>query len=649
DGGNIPGVIVGAIDRDGVGAEAAPGYALSWGGNIGALADMLADYPGYTTHDIYRDFPQFKQTFTAGWRIAVLGFATPNIGDSGACGTTGLVGCDPNFIARGYRYLKDPAVALAAYRANRNSAEGLGRNIFDADPDRIPREIEAIANRAVGSPDSTGHNMAGYGLASIEFGSGRDGKAIWCYYGRNGGHGHPDRLNIGVYAFGLCMIPDLGYPEFAARWPKRAEWTDNTICHNTVVVDQQRQNITWVGQPRFFKQLPGVGAFEISSPNVYPQTREYARTVVFVRTPDGNAYAVDVFRVQGGTDHILSFHGVPGEVQATGLRLDRQAKGTYAGPDVPFAAHIGGPRMGYSYLYDVERDADPPNAFSLDWKAQEGYRGVKAHDDVHVRWHVFAQCDDVALASGDPPQNKRGNPRRLRYALLHRAGDDLASEYVSVIEPYRDAPFIADLKLLTPPADDAASPVGLRIELSDGAADYVLYHPAGGSIRVDDGPSLDGTLGFVRVRDGAVQKAALLGGAALSIGTFVVKADAPAYRGRVVRMDRDMKADGRIWVDAALPTDGSLVGEQIVIENDGARNACYDIRAVERDGDLTMISCGDVSFIRGYKDPKDPDAGFVYNFEVGAAFTVPNHVYVQRTADGTYESVATCSASVSSR
>ena len=140
---HIPTVVVGGLDRDGVGAEAAPGYALGWGVAMGRCADLLADYGKYTKHSIYRDFPQFKATFTAGWNLVMLGFATPNIGDSGACGTLGIVASDPNFIARGYKYLRDRRIALAAYMANHNSGAGLGRDISSPVPDSLEREITA--------------------------------------------------------------------------------------------------------------------------------------------------------------------------------------------------------------------------------------------------------------------------------------------------------------------------------------------------------------------------------------------------------------------------------------------------------------------------------------------------------------------------
>ena len=199
EGGHVPGIIVGGIDRDGVGAEAAPGYALSWGGNIGVLADTLAEYGRYETHDIYRDFPQFTKTFTAGSRITILNYDTPSIGDAGATGSIGKTQCSPHFIVRGYRYLRDPEIALAAYRANGNSAKGLGRSVSDADPEEIEREIEAIAEEHGAGAGSLGpHHMAGYGFLTLESGEGRDGTGVYMYYGRNGGHGHLDRLNIGI-------------------------------------------------------------------------------------------------------------------------------------------------------------------------------------------------------------------------------------------------------------------------------------------------------------------------------------------------------------------------------------------------------------------------------------------------------------------
>ena len=648
DGGRIPGVIVGSMDRDGVGAEGSPSYSLGWTSNIGNVADYIAEYEGYDTNDIYRDYPMFGRAFTAGANLVVLGLSTPNIGDCGSTGSIGRVGVNADLMARGYRYLRDPEIAIAAYRANRDSAAGLQRRAEDADPDEIAREIEQIAQQAQASADAGGFMRAGYGLASLEVGSGEAGTALWSFFGRSFGHGHHDRLNIGIYGFGLKLSPDLGYPEFATRWPKRGEWTDNTISHNTVVVDEQPQISNWGGQPVFFKRLPGLSAIELRSENVYEACEVYARTLAMVQVSEELGYGLDVFRVRGGADHLLSFHATPGDPAVEGLATVAQPDGTYAGPDVPFGERQSDDvPMGFSWLYDVARDAAPGAQWSVDWHVPDGYRGASAADGLHLRYHHFSQADEVALADGDPPQNKPGNPRSLRYVLARRQGEEgLSSTFVSLYEPYRETPVIRSVERVACGQDaEGFDAVALRVELADGAVDWLLSARGDATIEVPGGPSFSGRFGWLRLRDGGVERASLIAGTELSLGEFRLSTDAPAFTGTIARMDRDMVEDGRIWVDTELPTDGTLVGEQIIIDNDDVRNACYTIEGVERDGDLTMLSVGKVSFVRDFVDRNDYSLGYVFNFEEGATFSIPHHVTLSLRPGNTAEILTTGRAS----
>jgi hypothetical protein len=649
DGGRIPGIIIGRIDRDGVGAEGAPSYSLGWASNIGKLADMLADYADYDNHDIYRDYPSFAKTFAAGYGLVVLGLATPNIGDCGSTGSMGKVAADPNFIARGYRYLHDPEIGLAVWRANDNSVEGLKPDIWAEDPNAYIDEIAAIGQAADGADEGGGFNRAGYGLMSLERGRGSTGTALWMMYGRSFGHGHHDRLNIGVYGFGLKLSPDLGYPEFASRWPKRGEWTDNTICHNTVIVDGQPQTANWSGHSVFFKTLPGLSAGEVSSPNVYEQCDVYARTIALIGVGDGDAYGLDLFRVRGGAEHLLSFHALPGDPHVDRLMPVEQGEGTYAGPEVAFGKRESNDvPLGYSWLYGVARDDNPAAQWMLDWQAPDGYRGAKAADEIHLVYHHLTPCDEVALAWGDPPQNKSGNPRRLRYALAKRTGDDgLASTFVSLHEPYRGDPLIDSLERLEAGPDAAGfEAVTVRVNLADGATDYLVSCSGGELVEAAEDLSFDCRLGFVRVRNGVVERAAIIGGTTLALGEFRLQADEPTLTGTVVRMDMDSEDDGRIWVDTELPDDGTLVGQQITIENDGMRDATYTIARVERDGEATMLSLGAVSFVRGFVDKDDYSKGYVYNFEEGAGFTIVGHAWVERTGPNVADVRASAGADV---
>ena len=68
------------------------------------------------------------------------------------------------------------------------------------------------------------------------------------------------------------------------------------------------------------------------------------------------------------------------------------------------------------------------------------------------------------------------------------------------------------------------------------------------------------------------------------------------YEGIIARMDKDMKGRGYIWVDTGLLTDDTLAGCEIIIANDRERNGVYTIEAVEKDGELCKIDCGEVCF-----------------------------------------------------
>jgi hypothetical protein len=591
DGGAVPALIVNQFDRDGLSPEGAPGYAVLWGRSISDLATRLTDYPRYTKHNVFRDYPQFRATYRAAWRLMALGKAVPNIGDTGSTGAVGGVGGSAEFAATGYRYTKDPAIAAAAYRLNGNSADGLGRDIFWSDPEALPRQIERMGKSA--GPRPAGSLLTGFGLAILESPAAPGGGvALACNYGRTTHHAHLDHLNFDLFAFGHWLAPDLGYPEYATPTPERNAWVVNTVSHNTVVVDQTPQRPDWGGKLRLYKQLPGFGAFRIDGRSGYPQLQAYERTMVLIDVPAesadgavggagggaGGAYIVDLFRVAGGKDHLFSFHGPPGEVTATGLNLVAQKRGSYAGEDVEPEAQSNGAPLGYSWLYNVRRDAKPAPQFVLDWKAQAGYRGLKASDDVHLRLHALTACGDVALADGDPPQNKPGNPRRLTYALLHRSGsENLDSTFVSVIEPYQKRPLIKSIARINTGGDGG---VALRIELADGSVDRLLIGTPQKPMRLEDGLTFAGTVGFVRESGGKATKAVLVEGSELTYKDASLNAS-PALTGKVVKMKKDMAGEGWIAVDAALPADGSLTGQPIMIANDNERDACYVISKVE--------------------------------------------------------------------
>jgi hypothetical protein len=632
DGGAIPGLMISRFDRDGTSDEGAPGYALIWGRLINDLARLLEDTSKYNRHNIFRDFPQFKAAYTAAYRMSVLGKATPNLGDSGS---TGLVAsqANPEFMATGYYFTRDPEIAIAAYRANGNKGTGLGRNIFASNPDAIGNEIQDIGEQA-GPRPCGGYVMSGFGLSLLESGDITSGSAIVCDYGRTKMHAHPDLLNFDLFAFGNWLAPDHGYPEFATSIPTNREWTGSTLSHNLVYVNRQPQKEIWGGHTVFFKQLDDFGAFEIDGRKAYPDIKEYRRTMLLVEEDHagGKSFIVDIFRVEGGNDHVFSFHGPPGTVEVKGIALVPQGKGTYAGEQIPKGIWSKNFPVGYSHLYDVRRNQNPPEKFMLDWQAETGYRGITGKDNIHIRLYALTQAEDVALANGDPPQNKPGNPRKLEYLLIHRAAPDLNSTFVSVLEPYRDKPFIRSVTRLD---DSKGQIVAIGIDMTDGTSAYILYNTDEVSeMRLPNGISMTGKLGYVKEKEGRPVKGILVNGSNLKYGRMNIKSGG-TLAGKILKMNKELAGGGWLITDAKLPVDGSLNGEQIIIDTESERDASYTIQNVMREGDLTRIDCGSVSFVRDYKGgtmevrtftvPRYYDKGYLYDFEEGASFRITSH------------------------
>lgn len=634
EGGHVPALIVATIDRDGVGAEGSPGYSLGWGAALGAAADLLEDYGKYTRHSIYRDYPQFKQTFTAGWNLGLLATTTPNIGDTGGCGTRGgIIAADPNFIVRGYKYLRDPQLALIAGWAAKGNPAGLGRDIYAADPEWVEKDVARLLEEHGKEPPILGRNRAGYGLATIEFGPRDTGQALWMYYGLNSVAGHKSELSFGYDAHGFSVVPTLGYRELWGDWPKSVEWEDATLSHNTVMVNEAEQQTVRVGTPDFYCQFPDFGGFSVDSRAVYPGLQVYNRTMALVQVGEKDSYALDLFRVQGGNDHLLSFHAVPGSCEASGLNLARQESGSYAGAEVPYGTSKRDGRMGFSWLDNVERDSKPAAGFVLDFAATPPYWNLKAEDGLRVRYHCLTQYDDVALADGYPPKGQSvGQPEKLRFLLAHRKGDNLSTTNLAIIEPFRKEPLIRQVtRLAVKGATQGTEAVALKIELADGAVDYLTSAPDDETTyEADEGITFCGRLQGFRVRDGMVERAWMIRGARLAWKGLSLSLPATAYTGTVHRMDREMKSRCSIWTKTPLPTNGTLNGCEVIVNNDGKVNATYTIAGVTRDGDLYKVDCGEVCFIRGFVDNMDYGKGYVYNFEEGAQWTIPNRVRVAR-------------------
>ena len=492
-------------------------------------------------------------------------------------------------------------------------------------------------------------------------------RAMWMYYGQNdplASHGHSDTLNLGFLAYGMDLTPDLGYPNFAdAVDMHRAQWVVNTISHNTVVVDKKRQQPQRSAIPIHFDGSSDyVQLIDVEAPQAYTQTEQYRRSTAMIKVDDEHSYGVDFFKVVGGNDHHFSFHSMEGEVSVEGLQLTPQQNsegqyvGTYAGEDVAFGNRVddvaGKPYAGsgFHWLKDVDRDDQPSEQFSVDWNVKDTWNvlgnGIKADTDVHLRLTMLTPLDDVALANGQPPNNKPGNPEVLRYFIGHREGGELNSLFTSVIEPYRGERYIESIEAVSMTlADEQSIPIedgegkAVKVTLKNGRTDYIIYASDTDAIyRVDDRILFKGFMGVYSEQDdeGVYQylhDASWIGLESEVQGNsqqLLDAIDALAYpvniKGTVVDFTKQLSVHNTIDIALDLQNTAmdSLIGTWLYIEPAGSGNAVYEIKAITKLGeDLYRASIGDITLIRSFVDDYDFSKEYLYDIAEGSGLSIP--------------------------
>jgi oligo-alginate lyase len=655
-GGNIDSTLIDTVDRDGFGNEASPDYNLGWVGDLLMIADLLATYDRHPV-DLFANV-KFRKVLQAMYSLTMLNqFVTvagqptselkqytPSIGDSGGPGRPRTL-VKPEMCVRAFEKFGLPEHAQMAVVLNGNSVAGLNSSIFAIDAAATQQRIQAIIDQQGPMNLKSGH-LTGYGFAALRTGSGAASRGLWLYHGRSGNihpdtpyHAHADSLNLGLYGFGVDLLPDLGYPEFNGYYAFRWEWNNNTISHNTVMVDEQTQSAHWDGTPVGFAAGDRVRYVEVSSPEVYsPTTTVYRRADLLVDIDDTNSYVLDVFRVVGGGKHHFSFHAAEGPVVTEGLNLVRQDSGTYAGPtiDQPHRDLTLDPNQpqtwdfsGFRWLNNVSRQSGPVGGFSADWAVQDTFHVHDPIPDLHLRWTMLSTVDGVALCDG-PVSANTGNPKSLRYAVVNREGTNLESAFVSVIEPYVGQRQVTQARLVPVRAAGtgtfkAYEVVAVRVELRDGRVDYLVHTTRPDlPLVVDEKFTFQGTLGFLSLRNDLPEHA--FGHQAADVAGLEPLRGAAAIAGQVSDFTMESSASNQITLQT--PTAGidpaALPGSLLYADSQTYRNAAYPIRGASVLSSRSLrLDIGDLSPIRGFVDPNDTAQGFLYDIGAGAGASIP--------------------------
>lgn len=479
---------------DGFPFETGPGYNFIWVTQLARIGRALRE----AEQSLFQE-PKMPLVFQAPLNQVVIGRYTPSVGDSGTLYGS-LVGRDAEVYRIAYERYGDPRFLrhLAAFGAVGDEGFAHGQSLF-LPPLEAPGHIPGEPGRF---PVQASRLFDGYGMAILN--NTADTVALSMYYGQAGGHGHADRLHFDLFANGLPMMPDLGYPDFMNNFvPGIYTWSKNTIAHNTVTVDARKQPASVRGNVHAFADDSFARVVDVDAAATYPQCDTYRRTLVMIDVDEERSYAVDLFHVRGGRQHDYSLHGPPGQAELIGGEWTEPAPGTLAGEDVPVGAIYDDPKLG-APGYDgsftgyggsgFQHLTAPRRLRGGDWFAQytherpAGAPFVQKRprdpdtepEDLHgdparLRIRVLDQPEQeiiVAHAQASPVKHKQ----MLQYVIARRQGESLDSRFVSVLEPYREEPFIESAGVVERYAEGGAL---VRVRRRDGMTDHILVNPAG--------------------------------------------------------------------------------------------------------------------------------------------------------------------------
>lgn len=628
-GGAIPLIFIERLCREGFSDEAALGYASIPAHSFYAVAELLNQYPAYDKHNLYRDYPKFRNCFTMCAKARALDRYSPNIGDGDKCmnmGNTGMT-IPVEMALSGYRVYRDPRIAREVWFANGKKLDGLRLNIYDAEPESILADLQR--DLAADPGPLLSYNSGGYGLAVLQAPQRDHGRALMMYYGRTAGHGHEDRLQLGLVARDCVMMPDMGYPLYTGNWPPRVGWDSHTISHNTCMVnDKGLDRTSWSGKTRLFDQAGPIRVADVDGGQVYDNVSTFRRCAVMVDVNETDSYVLDLFWVRGGKNHRLIQNGGGPEVTTSDLQLTPQAQGTYAGEDVPFGKFYDGPDnwsydgSGFMFLDKVAK-AKPAGDFWVDWQIVEPRRKMPADWQAHLRVHNLTAVDEAALCTGHPPAYK-GNPPELRYLLRTRFGEDLHTQFVSVLEPYGATPIISAVKLLKSEETPEGFRAAVEVQLVDGRRDVILVTENGGRVEAG-GVTLDGRLGFVRF-DNAPASQVLIAGKSLAAGDCRLALDQPFVTGKLTGWNDDDPAHTILKVEGDLPASG-LIGKYLMVDNTDRSDASYLIERIPAPGQVD-IGCN--SLAERFVSNRDYSQGIIHNIAPGQSWRIANSATWQR-------------------
>lgn len=490
---------------------------------IQGLAMFLAEFgkadPDFLPRLLERH-PRLKQTYRFHIDVHCLGRYYPTCGDAGAFAsahenyatmplTTSFTSptsfpswtCAPpscySLLWNLFRCTGDVAYVQTLYKANGGRLDGLPFDLYAEKPAEFRKAVGDAIDKHGPEIRLPSTNKQQWHLAVLRSGQGADARAVWLDYDSGGAHSHADGMNLGLYAKGLDLMPDFGYPpvQFGGWDSPRARWYTMTAAHNTVTVDRANTS-PGAGQTMLWADGQSLHAIRAAGPALNAG-RRFERTVALIDVNSTDCYVVDLFRVAGGKEQTRFMHSHFAEVSTSGLNMQPV-------PDFGHGTQMRNYRM----------DKQPRPERHIDWIIQDHYGYLPEGRQVRVRCTDLTPDAQVGLVEGwvVAGQFDKTEERWIpRVAVRRQApeGSELESTFVAVIEPYETRPIASSIRRLPLLSADAKllsdAHVALAVQLADGRRDVIVARDpedktATGVLRLPDfNVQTDAELALVRL------------------------------------------------------------------------------------------------------------------------------------------------------
>lgn len=401
----LPAQLREGILDDGWWAEGSPNYHFYMASSVmHAMTALRSRHPEYLT-DL-----GFREMFTAPLTMLRPDLSLPALNDGW------LNIAMPNGIAVG------AALYEQAWALWHDPADAAFLRLF------YDRGVPRLSDAALTSgPDLRDHEPALPRLRKVHPSSGYavladDDRFLLVKYGpHGGGHGHPDKLQLDLHAFGTRLAPDAGSPAYNS--PLQGPWFRQTLSHNTVVLGAESQPEA-VGHLRCYldpaEHPAGLVDVEVSWPRDPQPQGQPGSWLKEPRRKHVPAYAGATLRrvviaAPAGYYLDLVFVAAPSAVP---IDLAWHHRGTLVDPrDLPPAAWAP-PGEAYEFLQDVR--SVPGSPWQLEWRVESAGTRLWGLDP-----------DGTTVLSARSPSNP---PAETQATLLRRTHGTSAC-FATVIEP----------------------------------------------------------------------------------------------------------------------------------------------------------------------------------------------------------------------